>query len=176
MKQNLNDTELLLTDEVQKESRLYLEEIDKVHELKIKMKNKKSAAGAEIPRLERELAEMETQYMFETDKNKLQELAQKKKDIRYEIDEYKSILKTKCNPVIKDMLKSTVKYREKAEREKAKFDSQISKKIQEYNTQRQEFEKAIREKIEALEKLQRSHKYNQASAKHMGILMDKADW
>lgn len=168
--------EEILTESMQQESGKYLAEVDKIYEVKKQLLSKKQTATTEISRLNKELAELDKQYLFETDPEKIRELAQKKKDIRYEIDEYKQILETKYNPVIKEQLKNVEQFRKNAEKEKDKFDTIVSEKLKQCQLELDEFTEAMREKMEKLENFHYQHRYTQAHNKYIGMLLDKTDW
>ena len=172
----VNDEQLLLTEEIQKNGRKFLAEVEKIYELKKKLQNKKQTAADEIAKLERELAELDRRYLFETSDDKIKELALKKKDIRYEIEDYKSACDTKYNQIVKDMLNELDDYRAKALEEKDRFNSLISEKKDQYQEELKAFEKATREKINVLNNLMQKHIYAQANSIDTSIRYDRTDW
>lgn len=171
----INDKDLL-TKEIQKESNTFLAEVNKIYEVKNQLLRKKEIAASEIENLKQQLAELDKEYIFETDTGKIKELAQKKKDIRYEIEEYESIMTTKYNPVVKKMLKNLDEYRDKAKKEHDKFYNIVEERRKKLLKEREEYNNAIEERLEELDKMIYSHQFTQANNKHYGIQMDKTDW
>lgn len=176
MSKQLTDEQILLAEENQRESKIFLQEIEKVDSVKKQLLDKKVNAGKEITRLRLELAQLDKEYLFETDQEKIRELAAKKKDIRYEIDEYESIKDTMYNPVIKDMLKGIEQFRVKAEKENEKFYAEKIKIEKQCREEWDAYNKAMQDRLDKLEVLNYQHAFTQAYNKYTNMKMDKAEW
>lgn len=173
-KEMLKDENILLENE--KESKKYLEEIEKLETMKCKLLGKKREADTNIKKLQVELAQLDRKQLFETDPIKIKEMKEKKKEIRYEIEEYESVKSMKYNPIIKDMLKEIDPFISNAEKEKDKFDRLIYQKEKQYEAEREAYNKEMQEKIDNLNSLNLKHSYNIATGKMLSIKMDKEDW
>lgn len=175
-KQKLTDEQILLAEENQIESKKFFQEVEKIENVKKQLLKKKITANQEIDKLKKQLAELDKEYLFETDPAKIKELAEKKKDIRYEIEEYESIKATKYNPIIKDMLKGIEQHRDNAAKENDMFHTSRIALEKQYREEWDAYNKAMQEKLDNLDSLQYSHTFNQAYTKYTGIKTDKGDW
>jgi hypothetical protein len=176
MSKQLTDEQILLAEENQKESKIFLQEVEKIENVKKQLLDKKANAEKEINRLRLELAQLDKEYLFETDQEKIRELAAKKKDIRYEIDEYESIKDTMYNPVIKDMLKGIEQFRDKADKENSKFHSAKAQLEKQYKGEWEAYNKAMQDRLDKLDVLYYQHAFTQAYNKYSNMKMDKAEW
>lgn len=171
-----NAEKMLLNKDAIKDSLLFQKELEKVESVKQKLLEKKAMANDKINEFRKELAEIDRQNLFETDQNKIRELAQKKKDIRYEIEEYESILQTMYNPIIKGMVKDLESLEEKANAERNKFDSLVAEEVKQLREEREAYEKEFREKLNKLETLFYDHPQYEAYRKSYALKFDKGEW
>ena len=170
--------ELILTEKNQEASKEYLLEIEKIWNLKQQLKSKKEMAAHQISSLQIRLAELEKESLLATDQEKIKNFIEKKKSIRLEIDEYRNIVNTKFNKIVKNMLdaKDIGLLKNNADNEIARFDNFIKHEREKLEQEDLAHQKRMRVKMENLDLLRKQHAYSQASHKHMAIKMDKTDW
>lgn len=167
---------MILNKDAHKESLLFLQEVEKIENVKSKLLDKKAMANDKIAELRSELAEIDRQNLFETDQDKIRELAQKKKDIRYEIEEYESILQTMYNPIIKGMVKDIEPFEVKANTERSDFDSAIAEEIKQLKDERETYEMEFLNKLNKLETKFYDHPQYDASRRYEWLKYDKGEW
>ncbi|WP_455717164.1 hypothetical protein [Anaerosporobacter sp.] len=172
MGKQLTATEEFLTKDNQKASNVYLIELKKIESFKKQISIKKASAIKEIERLTHELAELNRQYMFETDNVKLAEIATGKKNIRLEIEDWKDITETDYKPILSKMIKDAEKYKVDADKEWAKFKDLLSKRCEEYVKEREAFEDAMIEKFNEINRTEGSHAFKQVLETHSSLMRE----
>lgn len=176
MKNSGRAAKMLLNKEEYKESLIFQQEIEKIESVKNKLLEKKAMANGKIAEFRQELAELDRQNIFETDPDKIREIAQKKKDIRYEIEEYESILQTMYNPIIKEMVKDIEPFIDRASAERSNFDRAVSEEIKQLRNEHEEYEKEFKEKINKLEVMFYKHPQYNAYRRYEWLRNDKGEW
>lgn len=143
-----------LTADNQKNSKKYLEELDKLFEMEKQYKERQKGADAKLQQLRNKMIKLESDFAFELDESKRNAISNEKREVFYEIQELESLTKAKVDEIMRHKFKEiqeTDLYK-KAEREMRTFANDIKDEI-----------KAIEEESKArileLQKLQKNHVY-----------------
>ena len=169
--------ETLLADSKQEDSERYLEEVNKIVEFKNDILRRKRTVDGDLAEKERELAELTKQILQNRDDTDKSALMEKKKKVREELLELRDFKETKCNPIIKGMLREIKdSYKGKAQQENSTINSKIRKLVDQYAEKREAYDEELTRKIAATNQLSRETAFHKAEREANRIIMDKGNW
>lgn len=156
----------LLTDEIQKESKKYMDVVKEVERFAKEVANKKAAAEKEIPEIKKRIALLNVEYFKEKDEGKLKEIEDEKLQLRLKLDDLEGLTHTNIRNIINGkFMKDLSSYDEKARAEHLLFQGAVRSQREEYF----ELQKEVQQKLNELTLIEKMHEYDKVKNKEEGL-------
>lgn len=157
---------LLLTEEIQRESNKYLEELNKLDKYGKEVARKKLEAEKQIPSIKNKIALLNAEYYRENDPEKLKEIEEKRLMLRLKLEDLEGLVNTNIKAIINQkFLKDLEGYEDKARVEKLMFEGTVRAAKEQYF----ELMRQVEDKIRELTLIEHMHSYDRALALREGI-------
>ena len=149
----------LLTEDIQRESNKYLEELNKLDSYGRNVAQKKIEAQKQIPAIKKQIALLNAEYYKENDSEKIKEIEDERFNLRLKLDDLEGLVNTNIKAIINQkFLKDLEGYEEKSRYEKILFEGKVRATKEQYF----ELRRKIEEKIQELTLIEHIHPYNRA--------------
>lgn len=149
----------LLTEDIQRESNKYLEELNKLDSYGRNVAQKKIEAEKQIPAIKKQIALLNAEYYKENDSEKIKEIEDERFNLRLKLDDLEGLVNTNIKAIINQkFLKDLEGYEEKSRYEKILFEAKVRATKEQYF----ELRRKVEEKIQELTLIEHIHPYNRA--------------